>query len=338
MLAKKTTIKRLKSVLLFLFTTFFITSCFFNFFESSENPVTSEVSETSITERFTVIILDSDGLIIDQFHQIERGTIITEPDLEEKPNHDFIGWFNNDTPFSFPYVVEESIIIIARFKLDYAKAFNFIKQNQIKTNVEIFLKNYSKFGPFNVNIKNSSGSGVIFAEGENEYWVLTNYHVIAPSPDRDYRSFKISDYKGNIYTAYLYEEIGGSYYDLATVYFRKGKEKLATIKYASGRKEKGEDVISLGQPDGKKNTITFGQVIEYGYLKTNHERTGIEKTFEFACLKHTAYTYYGSSGGALLNNHFNLAGINVAMDLEEDSSWAIPIQEVLHYLKTFVYV
>lgn len=169
-----------------------------------------------------------------------------------------------------------------------------------------------------------SGSGVIFDECDDYYYILTNYHVVEKKVEGSDVVYTISDYKGVEYNGeiVLFEK----QYDLAVVRIEKINE-LVVLKLASGNVGADQDVIAMGQPSGQINALTLGVTSEYvespeinGYKVSGY------------VLEHSAPIKNGSSGGALINHNHEIVGINYAVYVSDDGAFiktlAIPITSI----------
>lgn len=221
-------------------------------------------------------------------------------------------------------------------EVDYAEIVNMISTEAIKANVSVKTLYVNKGFGFETQVGASNGSGVIINYANGEYYLLTNNHVVY-SKELSERStgkrYYVTDYMGNEYQATL---IGGSAradYDLALLKF-ESQEKYTVLDLEEGNSQRGDMVVSLGQPEGQPNTITLGEVKSYTRVTiTDSDVTECNVSFEV--LQHDAYINNGSSGGALLDSKLNVIGINYAGTESEDgkntSSYAIPVEKVYEY-------
>lgn len=170
-----------------------------------------------------------------------------------------------------------------------------------------------------------AGSGVIIGGGEEELWVLTNYHVIDDATD-----ITLIFVDGE--TAAAYVKGSSQENDLAVlgVMLKDLKESTrAQIRSAaigsSDDLELGEGVIAIG------NALGFGQSVTTGVV------SGLERSVTFSdgttmkLLQISAAINPGNSGGALLNAKGELIGINNAKYSDEEVEgigFAIPISSI----------
>ena len=123
-----------------------------------------------------------------------------------KENHKFLGWYtSSNQPYDFSKPLKSSIDLYAKFEMDYAKIINLLSTEYISTNVEIHVKHWNTrfLGLGEKDVIHGVGSGVIFADDHDNYYVLTNNHVVYEH-GRSKHEYKIQDYKGNTYSAKLY--------------------------------------------------------------------------------------------------------------------------------------
>lgn len=228
-------------------------------------------------------------------------------------------------------------------EIDYAELINIISTNTIKANVTVQAKYSNRaFGGFESVVGISNGSGAIIKHTENEYYVLTNNHVVyseSLEESTTYTSYLVVDYIGNEYQASLVARLAS--YDLAIVKFTS-QEVYTVLSLEGGNGEADDLVISLGQPEGQSNTITLGNIVGYTRVSLKDTATS-ESNVQFNVLHHDAYINSGSSGGALLDASLNIIGINYAGALDEDGnnvgSYAIPVEKVYEFFQkvNFVY-
>jgi S1-C subfamily serine protease len=270
--------------------------------------------------------------------------VIKRPDADPiKENHTFLGWYSDDGElYDFSTPLKKSFSLHAKFQMDYTKILNLISTEYMSTNVEVRVKHWNSgfLGLGEIDVMSGSGSGVIFADANGKYYVLTNNHVVY-GHNRKYHEYKIQDYKGNTYTASLFSGSAKAEYDLATLGFTKGSEKLVVSKIAKKNPILNEEVISIGQPGGQNNAITFGVIQQYRtatLINTPIEESNVK----FDVIKHSAPGARGSSGGVLMNSSFEIVGINYAGPANtnfNDSSYglSIPAEKIKEYLELYIY-
>lgn len=246
---------------------------------------------------------------------------------------------------SFAY--EDYQIIETSFSIDEAhnhinltmeERVNKISLEIMKSNVTVTTHVYTPLLFLRVREKEFFGSGVIFYENDDFYYVLTNQHVVALLRNTTTASYQIIDYQQKVYDAYLYEGSQSVDDDLAILFFEKGDKEYPLMVMNERELEVGEPIIAIGQPNGQKNTITFGTI--EAFTATNVKNRYGESTFrDFLAIKHSAFVDSGSSGGMLLNYNLQLIGVNFA-GLEEDDmhlyTFSIPVSVILSYLQNIV--
>ncbi|TNF08679.1 MAG: serine protease [Bacillota bacterium] len=217
--------------------------------------------------------------------------------------------------------------------LTIEELINQLSLDIMPSNVTVHASIYTSFGPFRTNETNYFGSGVIFYENDVFYYVLTNEHVIAKNEDGESASYKITDYKNNSHKAYLYESSDDDSVDLAVLYFEKDQHTYPVIEMNETPLNIDDKIIAVGQPEGQKNTITFGEVTLFTQTNVTN-RFDEEILREFLAIQHTAYVNSGSSGGMLLDYNLTLVGINFAgaeSDGKHQFTYAIPMSIILEY-------
>lgn len=211
---------------------------------------------------------------------------------------------------------------------------NLISLEVMKSNVTVITQVYSPLLFLRANEQKFFGSGVIFYENEDFYYVLTNQHVVAQTKNTTSATYQIVDYQNKVYDAYLYEGSKSVDDDLAIVFFEKEDKEYPTMIFNQHELNVGELVIAIGQPNGQKNTITFGEIEDFTPTHVKN-RYGESIVRDFLAIQHSAYVDSGSSGGMLLNYNLQLIGINFAGAEEDDVhlyTFAIPVSIILSYL------
>ena len=147
----------------------------------------------------------------------------------------------------------------------------------------------------------SSGSGFVIEKSGKKY-VVTNAHVIENASEED----------GSIYvysinrSKYEVRVLGGdSFYDLAVLEFidPPGPE-MTTVKFKSEEPRLGETVYAIGNPLGE-----YPYSVSNGIISAKNRVRG-SYTGKFGFLQTTATVIWGNSGGPLVDQAGNVAGIN----------------------------
>ncbi len=177
-----------------------------------------------------------------------------------------------------------------------------------------------------------TGSGVIYKNVDDLYYVVTNHHVV-----EDGTSFTIVYEKnGNLYevNSSRVELVGSDETtDLAVLTFETTVD-FPVIEFADSYDiELGQFVFAIGNPLGFDyyGTVTMG-VVSGLTRYVSDETTGFNATL----LQHDAAINPGNSGGALLDINGDLIGINNLKLVEEDVSnigFAIPSNTVARIVK-----
>ncbi|MGD9761684.1 MAG: S1C family serine protease, partial [Candidatus Izemoplasmatales bacterium] len=162
----------------------------------------------------------------------------------------------------------------------------------------------------------SSGSGFIFMEDDEDYYAVTNYHVL--DTEVTGKKVEIKTFSDTIFSTseiVAYDES----LDLAVLKFSKGDRVDTTIidinKRLYYRFNPGELVMAVGNPSSIVNNVTFG---EYKSMETL-------KDVSYMVIYHDATISNGSSGGALVDVDGNLLGVNTwGLEDSDEFSFAIP--------------
>lgn len=194
-----------------------------------------------------------------------------------------------------------------------------------QTNVGIETSLFSRSGTlFQRVASRSQGSGVLFSEDEDFYYVLTNHHVVDATGYAK-AEYKITTFAGYQADAYLVDS--NEALDLAIIRFSKIDQSLDLMNiYERENKPlvRNEMVLAVGNPSGVNNIVTFGEFISMATINSA----------DFQVIYHSALIYPGNSGGALADLDGNLVGINTWGSVDSDEkNFAVPLTVVLNYLK-----
>jgi len=190
-----------------------------------------------------------------------------------------------------------------------------IRHANITVNLVVYVQSY----PWGLETDReliSSGSGFILMEDDNDYYAITNYHVLdaeVANKKVEIKTFSDTIYSTAEIVAYDID------LDLAVLKFAKGERSDVTIIDINERLyyrfNPGELVMAVGNPSSIANNVTFG---EYKSLETL-------KDINFMVIYHDATISNGSSGGALVDVDGNLLGVNTwGLEDSDEFSFAIP--------------
>lgn len=171
----------------------------------------------------------------------------------------------------------------------------------------------------------SSGSGIIIGENENELLIVTNNHVV-----EDTDKVQITFVDGESYEATV--KGTDASVDLAVCSISKKDLKDETVKAIkiatigdSSKLRTGEMAIAIG------NALGYGQSVTKGCISALSREVKIDST-TYTAIQTDAAINPGNSGGALLNGKGEVIGINSAKLASEDvegMGYAIPVSKVL---------
>ncbi len=210
----------------------------------------------------------------------------------------------------------------------YSKVSGSLNDEIVKSNVMFYNRNYSTFLGIKYKEYNTYGSGFIYDEDVNYYYVLTNYHVVTYNYSYNHNELYLEDYLGNKYeTEVLSSDIN---YDLAIVRFKK-ENRLKVLKFGSNV-EVRNSIKALGNPDSIKNVITNGQITCFSNINMNSNKSKVN----FEVIVHSAKIDGGSSGGALLNTDNEVIGITFAGAFDKNgefvNGYAIPVEKIKEFI------
>lgn len=190
------------------------------------------------------------------------------------------------------------------------------------TNVSIQTTVYSG-GVFNRVVYESQGSGVLYAEDDGFYYVLTNDHVINDDDQgtADYEIYLTGEDESKNGELVFTDEA----YDLAVLRFAHDDALPIIDIYArlDTPPTFDEFLLAVGSPSRVDAIVTFGEFVQM------MEITEVD----FDVIYHTALIYKGNSGGALVDLDGNLLGINTWGSSEDNAgSLSIPLEEIHNFL------
>jgi len=172
---------------------------------------------------------------------------------------------------------------------------NHISTVVINSNLKVKTETYQVIGvpgPYQ-----GSGSGVIIKKDkEGYYYILTNSHVIHFS-DKFNHVYTVEDIYNNSSSATLVAK--SSVYDLAILKFQSTID-MEVMSLAQTNPSVGELVFSIGSPSGKHNIITAGNIIDFQNIDN----------VEYKVIIHDALIHNGSSGSMLINEDYEIVGLN----------------------------
>lgn len=194
--------------------------------------------------------------------------------------------------------------------------------------------------------------GGVFQKEENKYYVLTAYHALESLDNsvlrviryedlsyselcmqsKEYISLKEYYFQLPVATVEYYNEE----YDLAILSFHTD-ENVGVLKIAEQPSQYKDRIISISKPANERDTI-----ITYGRITSKEPKT---ITFQDGSktdyiIRHSAYEAEGSSGSVVLNENYEMAGINIGggKDIFENFryGYAIPSEQIKLFLKEWI--
>lgn len=168
----------------------------------------------------------------------------------------------------------------------------------------------------------SSGSGIIIGQNDNELLIVTNNHVVEGSS-----ALTVTFADDTSLEAQIKGTDADS--DLAIVAVPLSTIKDTTMDSIKIANLGDSDALVVGEP-----TIAIGNALGYGQSVTNGIVSALDRTiegFDTKLIQTNAAINPGNSGGALLNAAGEVIGINtvkVNADAVEGMGYAIPISDV----------
>ncbi|MET0616216.1 MAG: trypsin-like peptidase domain-containing protein [Luteibacter sp.] len=177
-------------------------------------------------------------------------------------------------------------------------------------------------GPARTRRQQNLGSGVIVSD---DGYVLTNNHVIANADD-----IQLLLYDGRVAKARVVGSDDET--DLAVLKVDAGNLPAIRMTDAESRPRVGDVVLAIGNPFGIGQTVTMGIVSAIG------RQLNLSSLENF--IQTDAAINFGNSGGALVNAHGELVGINTSLIGQavgaEGIGFAIPVQSARDVLDQIV--
>jgi serine protease Do len=141
----------------------------------------------------------------------------------------------------------------------------------------------------------SLGSGVVVSP---DGYILTNNHVVEGATDVKVQFSDRSEFPAKIVGT-------DKYADIAVL--KVSRSGLVSLPFAdSSKAQVGDVVLAMGEPFGLRGTVTMGIISAMG-----RGGLGIERYEDF--IQTDAAINRGNSGGALIDTHGDLVGINTAI-------------------------
>ena len=163
----------------------------------------------------------------------------------------------------------------------------------------------------------SAGSGVIVANSDSSYFIITNHHVI-----KDAYSFQVVSYNNDMSSSYEATLIGGSPLSDIAVLKVKTSDTLTIASFIddASKINVGTDVIAIGNPLG-----ILGGTVTKGIVSALQREVYIDEIGYMNLIQTDAAINSGNSGGALFNTKGELIGIvNSGYSSYEGLNFAIP--------------
>ncbi len=181
----------------------------------------------------------------------------------------------------------------------------------------------------------SIGSGFIFYEDTESYYVLTNHHVVYNDTIRT-ATITVTDYLGEDHNASLLAL--DSTYDLAVLSFPKVHFDIDILTFSEKSLFFEDNIFVIGYPNGQINSMTTGQLIDYDSITVSNDEDEIGIEFNVFIMDVPVET--GSSGSVVVDKNYEVVGIIYAgnfLNSNETSefSFAIPNEKIYEFLDLY---
>jgi len=218
--------------------------------------------------------------------------------------------------------VEGPSDLISQTELMAARSL--VRTTNVGVKVDLYTQVFGGF--FERRAGNAQGSGVLFHQDDEYYYVLTNFHVVNPR-DFDRASYLLSpsdETEPIEATLHVFDDTK----DLAVLRFPVGALELPLIDLKARLEEpltEGELLLAVGNPSAINSIVTYGEYLGYVSIKE----------VDFQVLLHTALIFPGNSGGALTDLNGHLVGLNTwSYQNSDERNLAIPLEEIKTFLET----
>lgn len=176
-----------------------------------------------------------------------------------------------------------------------------------------------------------AGSGVVLQFSNDEYWVLTNRHVIAGAKPNE---ILLRSSSGNEF--YPEKVLSDASTDVAVMKIKQPSIPAARLGDSSNI-DIGDFVIAIGSPFGLSHSVTFGILSAKGRrdLSLGAQKIDLQDFFQT-----DAAINPGNSGGPLLNLLGEVIGLNTAIASSSGGSegigFAIPINMAMRVAEQLI--
>ena len=174
------------------------------------------------------------------------------------------------------------------------------------------------------------GSGIIVRRDGDRVYVLTNHHVAGGAD-----TINITLHDGREFEATLVGSDGNR--DLALVAFDTSEDIPVARLGDSDAVQVGDFVLAIGNPLGFESTVTSG-IVSAVERQGGPQRSGMPLLTDY--IQTDAAINRGNSGGALVNLHGEVVGINTWIASQSGGSvglgFAIPINNARHAIDQFI--
>ena len=188
------------------------------------------------------------------------------------------------------------------------------------------------FGQTQTYESESSGSGIIIGQSDEELLIVTNNHVVSSAQELSVGFIDESVCSANIKGT-------DAEHDLAVISVKMSditdetKEQIKVISVGSSSELKvGEQVVAIG------NALGYGQSVTTGIVSALNREVTIDD-YTNSLIQTDAAINPGNSGGALLNMSGQLVGINSAKYSDtavEGMGYAIPVDDVMEIIESLM--
>lgn len=275
---------------------------------------------------------------------INLGSTVDEFEVEESEDYVLIGWLDaSGNFFNFDTKIYENMTLTAYLFPTAEVDINYISKHVVRANVKILKQLYlGRTGNYYTGLVSSSiGSGSIIKQDGNDYYVITNAHVVSRDyvdengnkPPIVFPKYEVYDYLDRSYSAVVFDTtlFVSEEYDLAIVKFTTDEEGLNVIEI-SETLDKTKPLVLVGQPHGQKNTITVGMF--------NRSLKVLIDGIEYSSNLIDAPGAPGSSGSMVIDYKYELVGVIFAGKSKTDfvdSTYmhAVPLDLIHEFLDPF---
>lgn len=228
------------------------------------------------------------------------------------------------------HVGSDGVMATALQPQSMVRAVELVKPSVVSINTTVPRPaNASRF--FDADEAQSSGTGIVFKETDQRYYIVTNEHVIEGATHISVAFSRSDEVEAHVFGRYREADLAVIYVE-KTALLEKGISGIKIAEFGnSAHMQIGEVVMAIGNALGQGITTTMG-VVSARDIRINIDNRNLH------VLQTDATINRGNSGGPLINANGEVIGINTAKVIRDNavgmgysitSNTALPIIEMI---------